>query len=52
MAAPHGHDERRPYSIACSPERAAETGRLEMLVALEQAVEPGSHLYECETQAD
>lgn len=44
MAAAHGHDERRPYSIACSPERAAETGRIEMLVALEQGVEPGSHL--------
>jgi NAD(P)H-flavin reductase len=44
MAAVHGHDERRPYSIACSPERAAESGRLEMLVSLEQGTEPGSHL--------
>jgi NAD(P)H-flavin reductase len=44
MAAPHGHYERRPYSIACSPERAGETGRLELLVALEQGGEPGSHL--------
>jgi len=44
MAAAHGHDERRPYSIACSPERAAETGRLELLVSLEQPGEPGSHL--------
>lgn len=44
MAAAHGHDERRPYSIACSPERAAETGRLELLVSLEEGGEPGSHL--------
>ena len=45
MAAPHGRDERRPYSIACSPERADETGRLDMLVALDESVEPGSHLF-------
>jgi NAD(P)H-flavin reductase len=44
MAAAHGHDERRPYSIACSPERAAETGRVELLVSLEEGIEPGSHL--------
>lgn len=31
----HGQPERRPYSIACSPERAAETGRLELLIAAE-----------------
>jgi NAD(P)H-flavin reductase len=48
MAAPHGRDERRPYSIACSPERADETGRLEMLVAVEEGVEPGSHLSDIE----
>lgn len=30
-----GQPERRPYSIACSPERAAETGRLELLIAAE-----------------
>jgi len=44
MAAAHGRDERRPYSIACSPERAAETGRIELLVSLEPGSEPGSHL--------
>jgi NAD(P)H-flavin reductase len=44
MAAAHAHDERRPYSIACSPERAAETGRLELLVSLEQGSEPSSSL--------
>ncbi len=48
MAAAHGHDERRPYSIACSPERASETGRLEMLVSLEQSGEPGAHLTHAE----
>ena len=31
----HGQPERRPYSVACSPERAAETGRLELLIAAE-----------------
>jgi ferredoxin-NADP reductase len=46
MAAAHGHDERRAYSIACSPERAAETGRIELLVALEPGSDPGSHLAE------
>ena len=40
----HGQQHRRPYSIACSPERAAETGRLELLVALEAAGDLGPHL--------
>ena len=31
----HGQPERRPYSIACSPERVAHTGRLELLIATE-----------------
>jgi NAD(P)H-flavin reductase len=44
MAAAHGHDERRPYSIACSPERTAETGRLELLVAGDAGAEHSSHL--------
>jgi len=44
MAAAHERDERRPYSIACSPERVVETGRIELLVALEPGSEPGSHL--------
>jgi NAD(P)H-flavin reductase len=35
MAGAHGQSERRPYSIACSPERAVETGHLELLVSLE-----------------
>jgi NAD(P)H-flavin reductase len=40
----HGQEERRPYSIACSPERASETGRLELLVALEPNGDTGPHL--------
>jgi ferredoxin-NADP reductase len=44
MAAAHGHDERRPYSIACSPERTAETRRLELLVAIDSGPEHSSHL--------
>lgn len=31
----HGQHERRPYSIACSPERLSETGKMELLIALE-----------------
>jgi NAD(P)H-flavin reductase len=32
---PHGAAVRRPFSIACSPERAAERRRLELLIAME-----------------
>jgi NAD(P)H-flavin reductase len=35
MVAAHGHPERRPYSIACSPEWTAEQGRLELLIGVE-----------------
>lgn len=35
LVGPAWRGTRRPYSIACSPERAAETGRLELLVATE-----------------
>ena len=31
----HGESERRPYSIACSPEAAAEHARLELLISLD-----------------
>lgn len=44
MAGAHGQDERRPYSIACSPERAAETGRLELLIAVEPDGALGANL--------
>jgi ferredoxin-NADP reductase len=35
MMGPHGAHVRRPFSIACSPERAAETHALELLIAME-----------------
>src|SRR5262245_66476309 len=35
MMGPHGAAVRRPFSIACSPERAAETGTLELRIAME-----------------
>jgi NAD(P)H-flavin reductase len=44
MAGMHGQAERRPYSLACSPERAAETSRLELLIALEGNGTLGPHL--------
>jgi NAD(P)H-flavin reductase len=37
-----GQAERRPYSIACSPERVADTGRLELLIATEPDGAPGA----------
>ena len=39
----HGQPERRPYSIACSPERAAEAGALELLVGLDEHGDAGEH---------
>ena len=38
MVGRHGDRTRRPYSIACSPEQAIETLRLELLIA----VDPGA----------
>jgi len=35
MMGPHDAAVRRPFSIACSPERAAETQTLELLIAME-----------------
>ncbi len=35
MLAPHGSSERRPYSIACAPDRVAASGRLELLIAID-----------------
>lgn len=40
----HGQVLRRPYSIACSPERAQETGRLELLIGAEENGDLGEHL--------
>ena len=39
-----GGSERRPYSIASSPEQTAETGMLELLIALEENGTLGPHL--------
>ena len=44
MVGEHGQDERRPYSIACSPEQAADTGRLELLIAVEETGSLGANL--------
>jgi glycine betaine catabolism B len=43
MVGAHGVGERRPYSIACSPERVEETGQLELLVAMEPDGSFGRH---------
>jgi NAD(P)H-flavin reductase len=42
--ASHGHDKRRPYSIAASPEEARRTGWLELLVGVNVDGAPGPHL--------
>jgi ferredoxin-NADP reductase len=44
MVGQHGQSERRPYSIASSPEQAAETRRIELLIATEADGSLGSHL--------
>jgi NAD(P)H-flavin reductase len=44
MVGANGQTDRRPYSLACSPERAAETSRLELLIALEANGTLGPHL--------
>jgi NAD(P)H-flavin reductase len=40
----HGQSTRRPYSIAASPERSAETRRLELLVGVDANGAAGPHL--------
>ena len=40
----HGQDQRKPYSIASSPEDVARDGRLELLVGVDASGEPGPHL--------
>lgn len=42
--ATHGHEHRRPYSIAGAPEDAQRDGCLELLVAVEPNGRPGPHL--------
>jgi NAD(P)H-flavin reductase len=40
----HGQTVRRPYSIAASPERSAETRRLELLIGVDEGGIAGPHL--------
>lgn len=42
--ATHGHERRRPYSIAVAPSDAERTGRLELLVGVDDEGNAGSHL--------
>jgi len=51
MAGLHRQGDLRPYSIACSPERLRESGRLELLVALERGTGAATHLSRAEPGA-
>ena len=42
--ASHGHDKRRPYSIASAPEDAQRDGYLELLVGVDAEGKAGPHL--------
>jgi NAD(P)H-flavin reductase len=42
--ADHGHEKRRPYSVAASPEDARRDGWLELLVGVSAEGTPGPHL--------
>jgi ferredoxin-NADP reductase len=42
--ASHGHEKRRPYSIASAPEDAQREGYLELLIGVDSAGKPGPHL--------
>jgi NAD(P)H-flavin reductase len=44
LVAPHGLPPRRPYSIACSPEEAAQHQVLELLVGIEPSGQSGAPL--------
>lgn len=44
LVASHGHERRRPYSIAIPPEDAERKGHIELLVGLNEAGSPGPHL--------
>jgi glycine betaine catabolism B len=44
MAGLAGQPDRKPYSIACSPEQARESGCLELLVKIDQQGRAGRHL--------
>jgi NAD(P)H-flavin reductase len=40
----HGRPDRRPYSIACAPHQARQTGMLEFLIQVDHSDSPGAHL--------
>ena len=42
--ATHGHEKRRPYSIAAAPEDAQRDGCLELLIGVNAEGTPGAHL--------
>jgi len=42
--ASHGHEQRRPYSIAAAPEDARREGCLELLIGVDADGMPGAHL--------
>jgi NAD(P)H-flavin reductase len=42
--ASHGHEKRRPYSIASAPEEAQREGYLELLIGVDAEGKPGPHL--------
>jgi glycine betaine catabolism B len=44
LVASHGHDNRRPFSLATSPEDARRDGCLELLVGVDADGMPGAHL--------
>jgi ferredoxin-NADP reductase len=44
LIGPHGHDRRRPYSIAGSPENAATVGALEFLIGVDPHSGTAGHL--------
>ena len=44
LVASHGHQTRKPYSLATSPEDAAHDGWLELLLGVDQDGSPGAHL--------
>ena len=45
MVGDHGQDLRRPYSIASSPEGAAASQTMELLIGLDAGGSPGPHLH-------
>jgi NAD(P)H-flavin reductase len=42
--ATHGHEKRRPYSIAAAPEDTRRDGWLELLIGVDAEGNPGAHL--------